>query len=225
MSSGASIAGQSFWQAVAPESKLSSDQVTSIQFSEELTSIQYFDADEQGLRDFLALVPHELSGDDSYTIQLPMPDGSQTLYSIVESPIMEAALVEKYPGIKSYLVDGLDDPGAFGRVDMSPKGFRGMIYTSQGRVFIDPDWQNPTIQRYLSHKSSGDADSSGFQCSASQLGSNRAYTPVHNFGTQNRVAGNLIAYRLAVSATQEYVLAPNVNSNGAGNELSDVLAE
>jgi len=154
-----------------------------------------------------------------------MPDGTQTSYSIVESPIMEAALAEKYSEIKSYLVDGIDDPGAFGRVDMSPKGFRGMIYTSQGRIFIDPDWQNPTIQRYRSHKSSGDADNSGFQCSANQLVSNRTYTPVHSFGTQNRIAGNLIAYRLAVSATQEYVLAPNVNSNGAGNELSDALAE
>jgi len=225
LGSGAGIAGQSFWQAVAPESKLSSDQATSIQFSEEKTSIRYFDADEQALRDFLALVPHEQTGDDSYTILLPMPDGTQTSYSIVESPIMEAALAKKYPEIKSYLVDGIDDPGAFGRVDMSPKGFRGMIYTSQGRIFIDPDWQNPTIQRYLSHKSSGDADSSGFQCSANQLVSNRTYTPVHSFGTQNRIAGNLIAYRLAVSATQEYVLAPNVNSNGAGNELSDALAE
>ena len=225
MSSGASIAGQSFWKDVTPESKLSPDQVTSIQFSNEITSIRYFEANEQALREFLALVPHELSGDDSYTIQLPMPDGSQTRYSIVESPIMEAGLVGKYPEIKSYLVDGIDDPGAFGRVDMSPKGFRGMIYTSQGRIFIDPDWQNPTIQRYLSHKSSGDADSSGFQCSANQLVSNRTYTPVHSFGTQNRIAGNLITYRLAVSATQEYVLAPNVNSNGAGNELSDALAE
>ena len=225
VSSSASIAGQGFWKDVAPESKLTSDQVTSIQFSDELTSIRYFDADEQALRDFLALVPHEQTGDDSYTILLPMPDGTQTSYSIVESPIMEAALAEKYPDIKSYLVDGIDDPGAFGRVDMSPKGFRGMIYTSQGRVFIDPDWQNPTIQRYLSHKSSGDSDSSGFQCSANQPGSNRAYSPVNSFGTQNRIAGNLIAYRLAVSATQEYVLAPNVNSNGAGNELSDALAE
>jgi hypothetical protein len=112
-----------------------------------------------------------------------MPDGSQTRYSIVESPIMEAALAEKNTEIKSYLVYGIDDPGAFGRVDMSPKGFRGIIYTSRGRIFIDPDWQNPTIQRYLLHKSSGDADSSGFQCNANQSGSNRAYTPVHSFGT------------------------------------------
>ncbi len=225
LSSGASFAGQGFWQIVTPETKLLSDQATSIQFSDEKTSIGFFDADEQALRGFLALVPHEQTGNDSYTILLPMPDGTQTSYSIVESPIMQAALAAKYPEIKSYLVDGIDDPGAIGRVDMSPKGFRGMIYTSQGRIFIDPDWQNPTIQRYLSHKSSGDADSSGFQCSANQLGSNRAYTPVHTFGTQNRIAGNLIAYRLAVSATQEYVLAPNVNTKGAGNELSDALAE
>ncbi|MCH8177438.1 MAG: hypothetical protein IIC09_04435, partial [Proteobacteria bacterium] len=37
--------------------------------------------------------------------------------------------------------------------------------------------------------------------------------------------GSLLEYRLAVSATQEYVLAPKVNTNGAGFELSDALAE
>ncbi|MCH6566232.1 MAG: hypothetical protein IH811_10220, partial [Proteobacteria bacterium] len=96
LSSGASFAGQSFWQGVTPKIRLSSDQATSIQFSDEETSIRYFDADEQALRDFLALVPHEQTGDDSYTILLPMPDGTQTSYSIVESPIMEAALAAKY---------------------------------------------------------------------------------------------------------------------------------
>ena len=216
ISPGASIAGQDFWQAINPASRL---------LSSETSSIAYFDSDEQALRDFLALVPHEQNGDDSYTILLPMPDGTQSSYTIVESPIMEAPLAEKYPEIKSCLINGIDDASASGRVDMSQKGFRGMIYTSQGRVLIDPDWKNPTTRRYLSRRSQSDTQGSGFQCSANQLASNRAFTPVFNFRTQNRVAGSLIAYRLAVSATQEYVEAPNVNTGGAGNELSDALAE
>ena len=225
MSSGATIAGQSFWQAVAPGSKLSPDQVTSIQFSEESTSIQYFDADEQALRDFLALVPHEQTGDDSYTILLPMPDGTQTSYSIVESPIMEAALAAKFPEIKSFKVRGIDDPDASGRVDISQKGFRAMLITPQGRVFIDPDWQYPTAQRYLSRFSQGISFDTDFQFRTDQLVANQLYYPVVNYRIANRISGSLLEYRLAVSATQQYVLAPNVNTNGAGNELADALAE
>ena len=216
INSGAGFAAQGFWQDVTTSSKSSSDEVT---------SIRYFDSDEQALRDFLALVPHESSGDNSYTILLPMPDGTQSSYSIVESPIMETGLAAKYPDIKSYLVYGIDDPGASGRVDISPKGFRGMIYTSQGRVFIDPDWQNSVAQQYLSRSSHGQSSDSGFQCSANQLVSNQMSSPVLSQRTANRIAGSLLEYRLAVSATQEYVLAPNVNTNGTGNELSDALAE
>jgi len=225
LSSGASFAGQGFWQIVTPETKLLSDQATSIQFSDEETSIRYFDADEQALRDFLALVPHEQTGDDSYTILLPMPDGTQTSYSIVESPIMEAALAAKYPEIKTFKVRGIDDPGASGRVDISQKGFRAMLFTSQGRVFIDPDWQYPTAQRYISRFSQSIFSDTDFQFRTDQLVANQLYSPVLNYRTANRISGSLLEYRLAVSATQQYVLAPNVNTNGAGNELLDALAE
>ncbi len=169
VSSSASSAGQGFWKEVTPESKLSSDQVTSIQFSDEKTSIRYFDADEQALRDFLALVPHEQTGDDSYTILLPMPDGTQTSYSIVESPIMEAALAAKYPEIKTFKVRGIDDPGASGRVDISQKGFRAMLFTAQGRVFIDPDSSNFISNRYMSRMAGAEFTGEAFQCSTGQL--------------------------------------------------------
>jgi len=209
MSSSASIAGQSFWQAVAPESKLSSDQVTSIQFSEESTSIQYFEADEQALRDFLTLVPHELSGDDSYTIQLPMPDGSQTLYSIVESPIMEAGLATKFPEIKTFKVFGIDDPGASGRVDISQKGFRAMLFTSQGRVFIDPELSNLKSGRYVSQLRNSNDSGGTFQCSAGEIVSIRSELQMSSSKLSYRIPGNFITYRIAIAATPQYVVAVN----------------
>ncbi|MCH7880297.1 MAG: hypothetical protein IIB69_01740 [Proteobacteria bacterium] len=208
------FAQSSLWQDATPQAKSSADASTT----------RYFDSDDQALRDLLNLVPSELSG-QSATINLPMPDGSLARFSIVESSIMEAELAAKYPEIKSYKVYGIDDPGASGRVDMSPKGFRGMVYTSQGRVFIDPDWQYPSTQRYLSRTSRSESSTSGFQCSTNQLPGNQLYSPDISYRTENRIAGSLLEYRLAVSATQEYVLAPKVNTNGAGFELSDALAE
>ena len=216
ISSGTSFAAPKFWQDVTLQARLLSDQIT---------SIRYFDADEAALRDFLYLVPNESSGDNSYIIQLPMPDGSQVSYSIVESPIMEAPLAAKFPEIKSYIVYGIDDPGASGRVDISPKGFRGMIYTSQGRVFIDPDRQNSKSQRYLSRRSQSDSSANSFQCSATELASNQSFSPALNNRVESRIANSLLEYRLAVSATQEYTKSPDVNVNGVGNEVSDTLSE
>lgn len=225
ISSGSSFAEQGFWRDIGPDPNLVSDDVTAIQISDEISSIRYFDSDEQALRSYLDQVPLEQSGDDSYTIRLPMPDGSLASYSIVESPIMESSLAAKYPEITSYIVYGIDDPGSAGRVDLSPKGFRGMIYTPQGRVFIDPDRQFPITQRYISRTSQGDSSDSGFQCRTNQLNSNQLFSPILRNRTASRISGSLLEYRLAVSATRQYVQAPNVNVNGVLNRLSDALAE
>ena len=212
----ASLATQNFWHDVTPSSKL---------LSSEIQSIRYFYADESALRDFLTRVPGELSGDNSHIIRLPMPDGTLVSYSIVESLIMEASLAAKFPEIKSYLVYGIEDPGASGRIDISPKGLRGMIYTSQGRVFIDPDRKNPTVGRYLSRTDRGSPSSNNFQCGTNQLAGNQSFSPLLQNRVESRIAGSLLEYRLAVSATYEYATAPSVNINGGGNELFDALAE
>ncbi|MEE8364576.1 MAG: zinc-dependent metalloprotease family protein [Gammaproteobacteria bacterium] len=214
---GPALAQSGLWQEVTPRAKLSTD----------ISTTRYFDSDDQALRDLLNLVPNELSG-QSATIYLPMPDGSLARFSIVESSIMETGLAAKYPQIKSYKVYGIDDPGASGRVDISPKGLRGMLYTSLGRVFIDPDWQNPVTQRYRSRTSRGEPSTSGFQCSANQLAGNQSYSPDISFRIENRIAGSLLQYRLAVSTTQEYALAPSVNTSGPIDDptiISDALAE
>jgi hypothetical protein len=216
INSSASLATQDFWQHVTPSSKLLID---------DTQSIRYFNVDEAALRDFLTRVPEELSGDNSHTIRLPMPDGTLVSYSIVESPIMEASLANKFPEIKSYVVYGIDDLGASGRVDISPKGFRGMIYTSQGRVFIDPDRKNSTVGRYLSRTDRGSRSSNNFQCGTNQLARNQSFSPVLNNRVENRIADSLLQYRLAVSATYEYATTPSININGAGSEVSDALAE
>ncbi len=63
-------------------------------------------------------------------IDLPLPDGSFQKFKIWESPLMEPELAAKFPDIKTYLLKGVDDPFAGGRMSVSPDEF-GAFFTSQ----------------------------------------------------------------------------------------------
>jgi hypothetical protein len=71
-------------------------------------------------------------------IALPMPDGTLQHFRIAESPIMEPALAAQLPDVRTYRVMGIDDTAAIGRIDVSQFGFRAMLRTSNGAMFIDP---------------------------------------------------------------------------------------
>jgi len=177
--------------------------------------------DDSELRRLLNQVPDELSG-QSLEIDLPMPDGSLAAYLIYESGIMQPGLAAKFPEIKSYVVRGIDHPGSAGRVDISSKGFRGMIATPFGRVFIDPE----TIgsNRYLARTNDAQSHSHGFQCGVYNLDANKQ-SPLRAFKREStnsyRIPGSITAYRLAVSATPEYVAAVST----AAPSLSEAMAE
>lgn len=207
---GVNTAHAAFWQAEETSNRLLSD---------DQSGIQYFIADDSSLRVFLDQVPPESSG-QSLEIELPMPDASLARYSITESSIMEAGLAEKFPDIKSYRVWGIDHPGASGRVDISPKGFRALLLTTEGRVLIDPDQYGSTPDRYMSRSSESDSSSSSFQCSTGQLVEPQS---VLTTITGNRVAyrssGFISTFRLAVSATKQYVDAVGANKAAAVAEI------
>ena len=177
-----------------------------------------FLADDYELKRLLEQVPAEHSG-QSLEIDLPMPDGSLARYKIFESSVMESGLAVKFPGIKSYQVQGIDHPGAVGRVDISVKGFRGMIDSPYGRIFIDP--LADQISQYRSLKVGKSQHRGHFQCDTYDLARNQTAKRrelLKQSTTINRVSGSLLGYRLALSATQEYV-------NAVGGTLETAMSE
>ncbi len=97
--------------------------------------------DQTALDQLLSYAPLETAApvaDSDVILQLPLPDGRFESFLIVESPVMAPALAARYPQIRSWLGQGIDDPSATVRLDRSHKGFHAQIISWRGTVLIDP---------------------------------------------------------------------------------------
>ena len=98
--------------------------------------------DQKGMQAFLGNVKTELklsSRSAAPIIELPMPYGGTARYKIWESSVMDPKLAAKYPGIKTFTGQGIDDPTATIRIDYTELGFHAMVISDiTGYIFIDP---------------------------------------------------------------------------------------
>ncbi len=97
--------------------------------------------DVRAMEDYLATLPSEQNQDlanSGYTLTLPMPDGSYSTFKVVESSVMAPDLQARFPEIRAYIGQGIDDQSATIRFDMTPAGFHAMIINSVGTIYIDP---------------------------------------------------------------------------------------
>ncbi len=111
-------------------------------------------ADVKTLASILQKAPSELSGtkakNSTAFISLPLPDGKNELFSIVESSIMAPALSAKYSETKTYVAQSTNNPSVSARFDLTPIGFHAIISTEKGLVFIDP-YERGNREIYISY--------------------------------------------------------------------------
>jgi hypothetical protein len=112
---------------------------------------------------------------------------------------MEPALQAKYPNIRSYVAQGIDDPSAVARFSVSPIGVNVMIFSPKySTIYIDPYTQD--MNYYISYNiNTLPAYSGDFECKTQD-------TEVIDMPTETRNAddGTLRTFRLALACTGEY---------------------
>lgn len=149
------------------------------------------------------------------TISFPMPDGTFARFKFEESPIMEPALSAQFPEIKTYRGQGLDDPTATTRFDLTPAGFHAIVLSSHGTVYIDPYSNGDTINYITYAKKDYPRPDKELVCLFDQENPSQ---PESNQPAPSFVNGTTLrTYRLALAATGEYTVA-------AGGTVAQALA-
>ena len=149
-------------------------------------------------------------------LALPYPDGTDRLFRVEESPILEPELAARFPEIRTFVAQGIDDPTATARLSLTALGFHAMVLSTSGTVFIDP-YRRGSAGYVLSYfkKEARKPAGADFECHVKEEGAEEETafeagldSPV----TAVSVGTQLRTYRLAVAATGEYsaaVCAPN----------------
>ncbi|MFA5011537.1 MAG: reprolysin-like metallopeptidase [Ignavibacteria bacterium] len=155
------------------------------------------------IRNVLNSAPQEknvFASNSNTILYLPLPEGGFSKFRIVESPTMDEGLAVKYPEIKTYTAQGIDDPYATAKIDITPLGFHAMILTAGNSIFIDP-YAKGDILNYISYYKSKIIPRESFQCDVI----NKEEDSKHEHGTTRvLLEGQLRTYRTAIATTGEY---------------------
>jgi subtilisin-like proprotein convertase family protein len=169
--------------------------------------------DVQALRNFLR---NNMTENQSVVIELPMPDGTTERFRIWEESVMHPDLQAKYPEIRCYTGQGVDDPLAIIKCDITPQGFHAMtLGAAKGQMFIDPfyhgfdgagivyfkkDYPRTAEDHFECHQTAEMAEPAN--ATEFKPGSPKRYIPKADFAgdCQKR------RYRLALACTGEYAL-------------------
>ncbi len=72
------------------------------------------------------------------TISLPMPDGSFRSFRVWESAVMPEEMAAKYPGIKTFSAEAVNDKRVTAKLDYTLFGFHAVIFDGEQTIMTDP---------------------------------------------------------------------------------------
>ena len=183
--------------------------------------------DIRGMQDFLKTLSHKsgVAGrSTSAILELPMPEGGRASYRIWESPVMEPALAERFPGIKTYTGQGINDSTATIKIDFTELGFHAMVLSDVNEdIFIDP-YRQQDSRNYVAYNKRDFKKKRPFS-EIDVIEPSDRRPPTGNKPMAGICTGEeLHSYRLAVACTGEYARAATGISNPTvGQALSAIV--
>lgn len=209
------LSGVSFAQTDRLWTKKNKERTSSVfENMKNINDPRIFHLDINGLKNALTRTPKRATEKSSVIISLPNSSGKMERFSVTENSNFDPELAVKYPDIKSYIGQGLEDKTTTVYFSISPLGLSSMeIYGDKSAVFIEPYTKD--LSTYAVYKRSDRKnDLNNFECKvleSAQKGTSNATA------AKNADDAILRTYRLALSCTGEY-------ANYFGGTKADALA-
>ncbi|AZB32815.1 zinc-dependent metalloprotease [Chryseobacterium bernardetii] len=159
-----------------------------------------FHLDINGLKNVLAKTPKRATEKSSVIISLPNSSGKMEHFTVTENSNFDPELAAKYPDIKSYIGQGLQDKTSTVYFSISSLGLSSMeIYGDKSAVFIEPYTKD--LSTYAVYKRSDrKSDLNNFECKVLES----AQKGTSLVTAKNADDAILRTFRLALSCTGEY---------------------
>lgn len=132
-------------------------------------------------------------------ISFPNGDGKMESFTVREESNFDSELASKYPDIKSYVGEGLENPNSKIYFSVSPLGLSSMRINGEKALFIEPYTKD--LSTYVIYERSQKEDLNQFECGVMNSIETQA---VKNPITKSADDGKLRTFRLALSCTGEY---------------------
>ena len=171
-----------------------------------LTNPKLFSLNTEQLKNSLTNAHSRNSGQVSNIIlSFPNADGKMESFKIFENSNMEAGLADRYPEIKSYVGQGIENSASTIYFSVSPLGLQSMVlYADRSAAFIEPYTKD--LGTYAVYRKSDKiASLSQFECKMIATAKKDLGHLVNSTAQRpNADDGNLRNFRLAMSVTGEY---------------------
>lgn len=194
------VAGQrnnNFWSMVS-SSDLQQSPMTGNRIIFIPQSYKTFHLAEDAFRQSLATAPLAKNiavSKSPFVISVPNAKGGMERFRIAESPVMSAALAAKYPQLRSYTGQGIDDPTATIRFDITQKGFHAMIFSGTRKtIYINPADKSKGLYLVFDRDNTG-ADKDSFVCDVRSSATAQGHDLMNNTNADDNI---LRTYRFAV---------------------------
>lgn len=211
-------AQQSYWSKTTVKDKSSISHKTNLSLKKQ----EVFSLDATAFGQMLENAPVRgaSKGISNNIIELPNSEGNLEKYRVIEAPVMHPDLAKKYPGIRSYAAQGIDDPTSVARFSTSQQGLHVMInYGERTTLFIDPYTSDK--QKYVVYQRDNVyGNVADMLCLTDQTGLlKEGKAPSSRRNADDSI---LRKYRLALSCNAEY---GNIFGTTPGNEVTQILAQ
>jgi len=179
---------------------------------------QLLSLDIPSVKALLAKSPMEftpLGKNSNVVLKVPFPDGSFHYFKMVETVMMETGLANKFPDIKTYSGQGIDNPTAIIKVSITQLGFQSMVISPEGSFFID-QYALFNTRDYIVYNSNDFNGYRSFVCENKdeKVKFNKSNSIINHSALRSN-GTNLRTYRLALACTGEYAATKGGTTSGA----------